>query len=296
MKIKTFAALVLAGAVIMAPAAAVAATDTTKLDALQRMIERQQRIIDAQARTLDALKDQVEALRAATEANAEAMATQARAGPARAAPNGGAPAAPAKTVSSGEEKVSLAISGQVNRGILYTRDGRQGEIFHVDNDNSSTRVRLIGKARLGDDVTMGTQIEVQMESNSTVSINQTTDNGVGGAAFTERKLELYLDSKQFGWLWLGQGDTASNGTSEVDLSGTSVVGHSAIQEMAGGILFVNDVTNAFGPSIGTVFNNLDGLSRDDRVRYDTPTFLGFKASASHISGGAVDGALRYAAG
>jgi len=37
--------------------------------------------------------------------------------------------------------------------------------------------------------------------------------------FTERKLEIYFDSKRLGRLWLGQGDTASNGTSEVDLSG-----------------------------------------------------------------------------
>jgi len=35
--------------------------------------------------------------------------------------------------------------------------------------------------------------------------------------FTERKLEIYFDSKRLGRLWLGQGDTASNGTSEVDL-------------------------------------------------------------------------------
>jgi len=39
--------------------------------------------------------------------------------------------------------------------------------------------------------------------------------------------------------------------------------------------------------------NLDGLSRSDRVRYDSPTFAGFQVSGSALSGGAGDVALRY---
>jgi hypothetical protein len=250
-------------------------------------------MVQSQAQTLTALKSQVEALRTRTEANAEAVAATAQQMTTAAGP--GATAEPPKTVTSGEEKVSLSLSGQVNRGILFVDDGTNSEVFHVDNDNSSTRFRMVGKARVTDDISLGTEIEVQMESNSTGDVNQESDNGVGGTSFTERKLEFYADSKRFGRAWVGQGSTASDGTSEVDLSGTTVVGYSSIGDMAGGMKFVDTTTNSFGPAIKNVFSNLDGLGRDDRIRYDTPTFAGFQGSVSHVSGGAWDVGLRYAA-
>jgi outer membrane murein-binding lipoprotein Lpp len=196
-----------------------------------------------------------------------------------------------RTVISGKKGVKLTVSGQVNRGLLYVDNGDQDDFFHVDNDNSSTRVRFVGTGALTEDITVGSQIEVQFESNSTASIRIDQDGSAGPNNFTERKLELYVDSKRFGRLWLGQGDTASNGTSEVDLSGTSVIAYSGTADMAGGIAFSDN--NVLGPIIGDVFSNFDGLSRDDRIRYDTPSFSGFKGSISALEGGAVDAAIRF---
>lgn len=197
-------------------------------------------------------------------------------------------------VTSGKAGVKLSLSGQVNRGVLFIDNGPTEDVFHVDNDNSSTRIRFIGSGQLDDDITVGTQIEVQFESNSTADIRVGQDGSAvdGKNSFTERKLELYVDSKQFGRLWLGQGDTASNGTSEVDLSGTSVVAYSGIADMAGGIAFSDSAGN-LGPRINQAFSQFDGLSRLDRLRYDTPKFGGFKASVSAIEGGASDAALRF---
>src|SRR3546814_16944439 len=39
--------------------------------------------------------------------------------------------------------------------------------------------------------------------------------------------------------------------------------------------------------------NYDGLSRANRVRYDTPVIAGFQGRTSHINGGAYDAALFY---
>jgi hypothetical protein len=132
---------------------------------------------------------------------------------------------------------------------------------------------------------------VQFESNSTAAIRIDQDGSAGPNNFTERKLEFYVDSKRLGRLWVGQGDTASNGTSEVDLSGTAVVAYSGIGDMAGGIAFSDG--GVLGPRINQGFTNMDGLSRDDRVRYDTPSFSGFKGSVSAVEGGAVDAAIRF---
>lgn len=195
------------------------------------------------------------------------------------------------SVLSGPSNVHLKLSGQVNRGVLFVDDGNQTEILHVDNDNSSTRFRLIGTADYNEDISIGSVIEVQFESNSTADIKIDGSAPDGNNHFTERKLELYFDHKRYGRLWLGQGDTASNATSEVDLSGTGVIGYSGVADMAGGIEFQD--AGVAGPEIGEVFSNLDGLSRDDRIRYDTPSFGGFQLSVSHAESRKSDIAARF---
>ncbi|MCB9945897.1 MAG: porin [Geminicoccaceae bacterium] len=196
------------------------------------------------------------------------------------------------TVGSGNDKVRLSISGQVDRAVLMTNDGHSSDAFFVDNDNSSTRIRMIGEADASDDVTIGSNIEVQFKSNASTAVNQRDERNVGPNNFTERKMEIYVDSKSLGRLSLGQGDTASNSTSEVDLSGTTVVGYSSIADMAGGILF-RDGSDFTDITIGDGFSNLDGLSRDDRIRYDTPDFGGFKLSGSLVADERSDIAARF---
>lgn len=192
------------------------------------------------------------------------------------------------------DKTTLTVSGQVNRAVLFADDGENSEIFNVDNDNSSTRIRWVGNAQVSDDFSIGTLIELDWESANSPSVNQNNGETSNPGGFTERHMTVYLDSKKLGRLWLGQGDTASNGTSEVDLSGTSIVTYSGFKDMDGGIL-IQDENNghAYLTTLGAFYNNDDGLSRNDRIRYDTPTFAGFKASVSHVGGGAVDAALRY---
>lgn len=194
-------------------------------------------------------------------------------------------------VSSGNDDISLTLSGQVNRGILYVDDGTETAVLNVDNDNSSTRVRFVGVGRYDEEISAGTVFEVQFESNSTADIKIDGSSPGESDSFTQRKLELYFDHARFGRIWLGQGDTASNGSSEVDLSGTDVVGYSGIADMAGGIEFGGF---GVGPQINEVFSNFDGLSRDDRIRYDTPNFGGFSLAASYADSRKSDVAIRFA--
>jgi len=193
---------------------------------------------------------------------------------------------------SGGNKVNLALSAQVNRGVLVTEDGEDTDVFFVDNDNSSTRIKLAGDTRFNKDISAGALIEVQFESNSTADVSQDNQRNAGANNFTERKLEVFAKSKTYGKLTLGQGDTSSNNSSEVDLSGTAVVGYSSVADFAGGIQFQED-GDLSGVSIGDTFSNLDGLSRDDRIRYDTRSFGGVTLSASVIADDRFDLALSY---
>jgi len=200
------------------------------------------------------------------------------------------------------QAVDFGISGQVNRAILWGDNGDSNDTKFVDNDNSSTRFRFTGSNEFDEVWKVGIVWEVQMESNSSSDpdIDIGTNGDTGDVTFSERKMEFYVGNNSLGKLTLGQGDTASNGTSEVDLSGTDVVAYSSIADMAGGFSFRDDngdvILTAGGDAtfIGDAFSNFDGLSRRDRVRYDTPKFWGFWGSTSYMNGQTYDFALRSA--
>ena len=193
------------------------------------------------------------------------------------------------------QAVDFKISGQINRAVLWGDNGNDDDVKFVDNDNSSTRFRFTGSNTFDEVWTVGIVWENQMESNSSsdTDIDIGTNDDTGGVTFTERKMEFYVEHQKFGKLSLGQGDTASNGTSEVDLSGTSVVNYSSIEDMAGGFNFRtgNDAVIA---SIGAAFSNFDGFSRRDRIRYDTPKFGPVYFSGSYMNGQSWDLAGRLA--
>ena len=46
-------------------------------------------------------------------------------------------------------------------------------------------------------------------------------------------------------------------------------------------------------SVGRFFNSFDGANRQNRIRYDTPTFFGFKGSVSFIDKHNIDSAIWY---
>ncbi len=202
---------------------------------------------------------------------------------------------------SSAQAVDFKISGQINRAILWGDNGNENDTKFVDNDNSSTRFRFTGSNEFGENWKVGIVWENQMESNSSADTEiDIGENGdAGDVTFTERKMEFYVNHNKFGRVWLGQGDTASNGTSEVDLSGTDVVNYSSIEDMAGGFTFRDDDDNPIGTggtsvSIGTAFSNFDGFSRRDRIRYDTPKFGPVYFSASYMNGQTWDVAGRLA--
>ncbi|MBT8331325.1 MAG: porin [Deltaproteobacteria bacterium] len=193
------------------------------------------------------------------------------------------------------QAVDFKVSGQINRAVLWGDNGNNSDLKFVDNDNSSTRFRFTGGNDFSEMWRAGIVWEVQMESNSSsdTGIDIGENGDVGGLSFTERKIEFYVNNSKFGRLWLGQGDTASNGTSEVDLSGTSVVNYSSIEDMNGGFNFRDGSDNII-TSIGSAFSNFDGFSRRDRIRYDTPKFWGFYFSGSYMNGQSYDLAGRFA--
>lgn len=213
------------------------------------------------------------------------------------------PVAEAGSISNGNGN-SVTISGQINKAVLYFDDGKTENAAVVDNDNSGTRFRILGSGKVNEAVSVGSALEVEFQDNAanSYSIADTNSNGGAGAdafgqsTFASRRAEAYISHKQFGKISIGQGPTASDGTAETSLSGAGMAA-------AGGFNFndnsqlirtSNQASDVFGATTwGSKQTNLDGLSRNDRVRYDSPTFAGFQVSGSALSGGAGDVALRY---
>ncbi len=246
------------------------------LQELKRMIEQQQAQLDRQAAEIAALKEQL-------AGNSEAISTKAD--KADVVDND-------KMVISSNPNVNLSLYGHVNRAVLFVDNGDTNKWYSVDNSNSQTRLGLNALVDTNTGWKIGGRIEYGIYSNSSSAVNNLNTNA--GSGFTLRWAEVNLAHDVFGKISLGKGDTASNNSAEVDLSGTTVASYAGISDMAGGSLWYDGGSSTLTDTrIGQVFSDFDGLSRQDRIRYDTPSFSGFSLAGSASSGDAVDGALLY---
>ncbi len=166
-------------------------------------------------------------------------------------------------------KVEAKLDGQVNRMIIYADNGIEDDVLHTDNNESGTRLRLRGSTDLGNGMSAGIHWETDWQFNDSAAMD-IGDND-NDRREESRIRELYF-SGPFGKLSLGRGNGAANGTSEVNFSSTFIVGSSSDFHL-GGLTFRRKDGTEFGESLssyGSVMNNLDGLSRNNRLRYDTP--------------------------
>lgn len=218
----------------------------------------------------------------------------------------GASAASALPIKSGNDKVQVKLYGEVNRAVMYADDGYQDKIFHVDNTNSETRVGLNGEVAAADYLTVGSSLELKWQANPSHAVSMDEENISG--EFSEELVEVYFDFKNAGKFSIGQGSMASDGASEVDLSGTDIVGNSGVSDVGGGLKFYDAAGSGYGDDQGgtivgeafkrqccDLFNRItsDGLGKRQRVRYETPSFAGFTLSAAAGEADIADAALSY---
>jgi predicted porin len=190
------------------------------------------------------------------------------------------------------DPVEFKWSGQISRALSFADNGVDDDVLFVDNNNSGTRLRLTGKTGFGNGLEAGIHWETQFQENSSSAIDIGDLDASNNDGFTSRKRDLWF-SGAFGKVSLGQGDGAANGTSEVDFSGTTIADYSG-NNLDDGISFVGanglkgteDDPADVSVKNGSVFSNFDGLSRNDRIRYDTPKLgpVGLAISAGQERG------------
>lgn len=188
----------------------------------------------------------------------------------------------------------VKLSGQINRMIANMDNGVDSELQHLDNDGSGTRIRLKGETDAGNGTMVGFYWETQYDdSNESSNADVRPDTSAQGdfdGTFETRHRDLYIKGG-FGKVSIGQGDGAANGITEMEYTGTTyLTGYASPEDIWGSVTFAN----SGGLNVGDVYDGMDGLSRNDRLRYDSPKLGPVTISVDTGNGGKTEAAIRFA--
>jgi hypothetical protein len=196
----------------------------------------------------------------------------------------------ATTARKGNRRMSLTVSGQVNRSILYWSGGEppvgaddSGVYAGLDNHNNSTRFIFSGSAAISPNLKAGFEFMTEWSSGARTSqVDQTTPDGaisgtdpLAPATFRNhdgflnvRTANWYLEDKNLGRITVGRLNVGGP-VGTIDLGGVSLVAHYS-PGLVGGAFFV-----APGLRLGAVVGPTYGGDRIEGIRYDSPNLGGF---------------------
>ena len=187
---------------------------------------------------------------------------------------------------------NLTVIGSVNRAITLSNDGQSTDALFVDNVYVPSRFGLvlesppIGTTRLRGDLVFAYPYN---PSNQTSQTERTVDPG-----FDVRRIQAVASSPDWGALFLGYGQQATDSISEQDLSNTANAGYASIPNMAGGLLFRQSDGTLSSTNVADVFDDMSP-GRTVRLRYDTPSVQGLTLGGGYWDNQAFDVGLRYSA-
>jgi len=127
----------------------------------------------------------------------------------------------ATTIHNGNRKVSLKLSGHVNRMLFWWDDGINDDVYSVDNGESETRFRLAGDASIMPGLSAGFRPEVEVVS----AEGQNVDDRVDGAPnensdgfINARKMEWNLKHDQLGKISVGCLSSATDDLNQLNIA------------------------------------------------------------------------------
>lgn len=168
----------------------------------------------------------------------------------------------ATVAKKGNRKVSLTVTGTVNEALLFAAQGSETAHAFGSNVIDPTRFGFTGRAKINNHISAGYNLEVGL--------------GVGNDELVIRESHLFVDTPA-GRVSLGRTTTATK-----DIGALSTANTVVASKMLSALPFVDDLA----------FNG----GRANLIKYDSPAYLGFVASASWQSAGSWDAALRWSGG
>ena len=236
----------------------------------------------------------------------------------------------ATSARKGNRRVSLTVSGQVSTALMAWNDGsdisltrdakglvaspaRGSDVYVVDNvPSGGTFFAFTGDAKINPQLTAGFNITIALDTGGrSHQVSQLDDDGTTGQAGprgaggfdTDIVMTLanwYLDHKQLGRVTVGRINTATAGTTTVDLGGAGVTANAQIGYTQRGMflaiddVLLNSAGTTWAAALGGNTVNGSSLSRAQGISYTSPTFGGFSVATAWGEDDVWDVALRYA--
>jgi hypothetical protein len=215
----------------------------------------------------------------------------------------------ATTARKGNRKVSLTISGWVAEQVTYWDDGVESNTYVTGLGSTlATNVKFTGQATIVPGWTAGYVLHIEADGSDSLTTNQTTPRGPGllNGGLTNNFVQTmqsfwFIKSESLGKVSVGlQSMVSDNAAILVDGSGSLVPANwvafdflsFGIRNNAGG--FTGQTWGSAGAGGGSCIpGDCYGVPANS-VRYDSPTFAGFSASASWGDDDVWDVGLRYA--
>jgi len=222
----------------------------------------------------------------------------------------------ATTARKGNRKMSLTITGQVHRMVLWWDDGHSSKTYYgLDSTNSSSRFLFLGSARVNPSVTMGFEIMIEVEAGGTSSKvsqfdedgkvgNQISGTAAPGGSFNQSNVDAYFgDARRVAW-WVEHKDVgrltvgryeSAGVVQTIDLGGIGMPASSSFILLNGSFFIRGPVGQYYAMTWANIGDPAANQGRTELVRYDSPTWHGFIYSASIGEAGDYWGnMLRYA--
>jgi len=196
------------------------------------------------------------------------------------------------TARKGNRKVSLTVSGWVAEQVIVWDDGVETNAYQTGIGSTlNSHFKFTGSAQIAPGYSAGYVIHVETPSSENLVVSQVTDDG--GSALSVLQSFWFIKSDQLGRISVGQQSSAADNVAVLpDGSGTLAFANYIMYDVNNFSVRRNGVRNTsvnWG-SLATcqsfTGNDTQGLGADcdgvpnNNVRYDTPTFAGFSASAS----------------
>ena len=211
----------------------------------------------------------------------------------------------ATTARKGNRRMSLTVSGQVTRSILYWNDGDRSDVYAgLDQHPQSSRFTFSGAAKISPNLTAGFELMTEWTgAGRTSTVDQRTPDqftttaatvaaGADGA-LAVRTANWYLEDKTFGRVTVGRLDIRGP-VATIDLGGISTVASASPSLVGGGFVVDGLGDYAVGTRLGALVGPSYGGDRGEGVRWDSASLGGFVLQATWAEDDMWSASVRYA--
>ncbi len=214
----------------------------------------------------------------------------------------------ATTARKGNRRMSLTVSGQVTRSILYWNDGdRLRNVCRSGQSRSVHALRVLG---CGEDqpepdgrlrVHDGDRRLARAPAASTRAARTAArlatfawhDLWAADGLLAVRTANWWLEDKNFGRVTVGRLNFGGP-VGTIDLGGISTVAHASPSLVGGGFMFKTEGGAFSNVRMATIVGPTYGGDRIEGIRWDSPTIGGFVAQATWGEDEVWSASLRYA--